>query len=260
MLGGLFGKKRRERQVDPQICMVALSGAEPPTREAVEQAFGECFPEISIERMEGEDSAPGFVVGGYAVMFMHMPVPIPRGDVDSAVERSWMWPAAKDEMARHRSHVLVATTGEGIARESAWAASRIAAAVCRACNAVGVYWGNGGHVHEPQFFVELARDVDAPVPLWVGLVISAKTEQGPFSLSSRGMSALGHMELEIIDTSLQPTDLADAAYSLVAYLVENGPVLEHGHTFGPDTETKWRVEHVKSVFRRGERVLRLQMP
>ena len=105
-----------------------------------------------------------------------------------------------------------------------------------------------------------ARAEGAPVHVGGGRVISGETEDGPYSMSSCGMVHLGFAELEVIDSTTEPADLADIGYSLVMYLVESGPVVGDGHTFGPTAETRWRVEHTKSKFRKGEWVLRLQLP
>lgn len=261
MLGRFF-KRRAPKNggTGPQICMVALAGMEHPAIEAIESAWRELFPRGSLERLEGEDAAPGFVVDGCAVMFVHVPMPIPQGDIDSAVVRSWIWPEAATEMARQRSHIILGTPG-GDPVESATAVTRLAAAVCRAADAVGVYWGSGGHVIKPEDMIDGATEEEVPpVWLWVGLVISAESETGPFCLSSCGMTDLGHMELEIIDTTMPAEELVDQTHSIIAYLLENGPVLLHGHTFGPDPDTKFRVEHAKSEFRKRERVLRLHIP
>ena len=261
MLGRLF--RRRKRGGDgpgPQICMVAMRTVEGLSQESILRAAREVFPDVPVEKAEGEHPVLSFVSGGVPVMVVPLPSPIPKPDVDEAVLRSWMWPDAREAMRAQQAHVLVTALGGESPLEAVMAATRIAAAVCRAGEAVGVYWGNGGHLHDPDTFVQDSLADVPPVHLWVGLVISGETEDGPYSMSSCGMVHLGFAELEVIDSTTEPADLADIGYSLVMYLVENGPVVGDGHTFGPTAETKWRVEHTKSKFRKGEWVLRLQLP
>ena len=261
MLGRFFRRRqRRNTGAWPQLGMVATRSNAGLSPESILQAARELFPESEIEASDGDDPDFGFECDGVTVIVVPMPFPIPRPDVDEAVVRSWMWPGARAAMGAQHEHVLVTALGGASGRETSMAATRLAAAVCQAGDAVGVYWGNAGHVLEPGAFVKDATATDAPVHLWVGLVISGKTEDGPYSMSSCGMAELGLPELEVVDTATLPAELADIGYSLVAYLVENGPVLEDGHTFGPTAEIKWRVEHTRSVFRRGERVLRLHLP
>jgi hypothetical protein len=240
------------------VAMRSLDGLSP---ESFANAARDLFPGSATSVAKVDTPVIAFESDGIGLMVVPMPFPIPLPDIDSAVARSWMWPQAKEAMKHQAAHVLVTALGGPSPREAAMAATRMAAAVCRAGDPAGVYWGNGGHVIDPSYFIDLATDDEAPpVPLWVGLVVSSQGDRGPYSLSSCGMPSLGHMELEILDSTISPTDLVDQAYSIIAYLVENGPVLEHGHTFGPDHDTKHRVEHTKSVFRKGERVLRLHVP
>jgi len=240
--------------------MVATRSNGGLTPESILRAARELFPASEIEASDGDDPDFGFECDGVTVIVVPMPFPIPKPDVDEAVVRSWMWPEARAAMGAQHEHVLVTALGGASGHETSMAATRLAAAVCRAGDAVGVYWGNAGHLLEPEAFVQDSLADVPPVHLWVGLVISGKTEDGPYSMSSCGMAELGFLELEVVDATTPPADLADVGYSLVMYLVENGSVLEDGHTFGPTAETKWRVEHTKSVFRRGERVLRLHLP
>lgn len=261
MLGRLLKRRRSSApEAGPQICMVAFGSVDAPSPASIRDAWTELFPDILLELMRGDDSAPGFVVGGRAVMCVPVPFPIPSADIEWAARRSWMWPEAEREMARQRSHMLLATTADGDPVEAAMAATRVAAAACRAGDGVGVYWGSGGQVHKPQFVIDTITDLDPAVPIWVGLVISRDDSSGLYTLSTLGLAALGHKEFEILDTRMEPDDLAGTAYDLVAYVVSNGPVLADGNTFGPTAEDKWRVEHTGSALRKGEQVIRLHVP
>lgn len=260
MLGRFFKRSSSKLEEGPQLCMVALPSEEAPDHRAIEQAWRELFPTHSLAPLRDHDVAPGLRADNIPIMVMPLPMPIPSQEIGSAAERSWMWPEAAEAMQAQRSHVVVVGATEGSAVDRAMATSRVASAICRAGDAVGIYWGSGGQVHKPALFIDIVKELEPPVPLWVGVVLSRGDLPERYTLSTWGLRAFGHKELEIIDASVTPHDLQATAYDAVAYLIENGPVLEDGHTFGPDADTKWRVEHTKSRFRRGERVIRLHVP
>lgn len=268
MLGRIFGRRPEPGpKAGPQFCMVALATPQAPSPEALAEAWGSLFPRhppLTLEK--DEEGAAGFESGGRSILFLHVPIPIPAGDIESACAGSWMWPEAATEMKRQTSHLIVtAVPGEksSVVNE-ALNATRAAAAVCRAGGAVGVYWGNGGQVHKPEVFVEFATSCDEddmlPVMLWIGLRVSGPDREGSFTLSTHGLRPFGHKELEVVDTSMPVGDLRMTAFDVVEYLLKNGPVLKHGHTFGPSADVKWKVEHTTSRFRKGEAVVRLEIP
>lgn len=261
MFGRLFGSKPAAAPAPgPQFCMVALPQATPPDAAAVGKAYRDVFPTSPLHAVKSGPEGMQFQSGGITVIATAIPVPIPSGDIEGAAARSWMWPEAGTAMHSQQGHFIVAAVEREPAVEAAMAVSRVAAAVSHAGKAVGIYWGNSGQVHRPDLFVEMVRDLEPPVPLWIGIVISAEKRGGPFTLTTCGLRSFGHKELEIIDTSLGVGDLRGLAFDLANYLIENGPVLEHGHTFGRSAEEKWRVEHTTSQFRKGEPVIRLHVP
>ena len=242
--------------------MVMLPSDRVPGAELVIGCVRECFPDVRVTLADTDGAFASYEVEGCRVMAMHMPLPIPVDEVAVAAKRSWMWDEAEAKVGGQRSHVLVTAVDSepssgsvGVAR----AVSYVAAAVCRAADGIGVYWGEGGHVLEGEMFVECVREEELPVPVWVGVIVSEDTG-GTHTLTTCGLEAFGHRELEIMRTTMSAMNLAETAWGVVAYLLDNGPVLKHGHTFGPTAEDKWRVEFGKSSFNKGQKVLRLHVP
>lgn len=274
MLSRLFKRKAADTpKPGPQLAMPAFTGDASPAPESVIRAWTQLFPDEPALTAEGGAlsdagiSAVTFVAEGRTILFGHMPMPIPAGDIDPACEYSWMWPDAAAGMKGHRSHAVVASLPAGDAVAEAHAVSRLIAAVCRADDgdgAAGVYWGNGGQVHMPDIFVDmvqaLSEDGGLPSPLWIGVGISGASETGPFSLSTRGLRAFGHQEFEILDSRRGVGGLRVRIYDIISYILRAGPVLKHGDTLGDTADERLRVEHATSRFRAGEPVIRLHMP
>lgn len=267
----IFGKTAAPNpKPGPQLGMLALKSAEGLTPERVCKAWVKLFPtlppisSISDADAAGGDEVLSFRVGSRQVMVAQMPIPIPRGDVEGAVEVSWMWPEAREKMAAQKCHALVTCVMDGDSVGEAVDVSRVICAAAGAGEPAGVYWGCGGQVHKPRMFYDFVKghieEGPLPVLMWIGVRQSAKSELGPFTVTTLGMHAFGHKELEIIDSRMGIGDLRMLVFDTIGYLLENGPILKHNQTFGRTADERHRVEHTMSKFRRGVAVVRLHVP
>ena len=55
----------------------------------------------------------------------------------------------------------------------------------------------------------------------------------------------------------EPGELREWLINIMFYLLENGPVLQHGQTIGMSAEQKIRIQHVASTFGHPAKVIRL---
>lgn len=271
MLGRLFGNKAASvpnPEPGPQLAMLALKSGKGLNPPAICAAWSRLFPKQAPLADKGATKKDGqavaeFGADGRTLMLAAMPVPIPKGDVDTACQLSWMWPQAAEEMKAQRAHAIVLTSPSGDPVGDAMAVSRLLAAAASAGDPAGIYWGNGSMMHKPAMFIDAVSSFDAdgppPVMLWVGVLMSADGPQGPFTITTRGMNPFGHKELEIIDAPRSPGELRELVYDVICYLLTSGPVLQHNHTFGRTMTEKMRVEHTTSRFRKGEPVIRLHI-
>ena len=270
MFKKLFGPRTAPNpKPGPQLCMPALAATEGPSGPAIREAWAKLFPSLPPPTQKaGHEEVKSFEYDGMMLMLAHMPMPIPQGDIDSACERSWMFPEASTEMMRQKSHMIVTalrakgSTGNAVAE--ALLVTRAAAAICEASDVAGIYWGNGAQIHKPDFFVDAIKSFDTedllPCMLWIGEMVSGEGPGGPFTLTTHGMRCFGHKELEVIDTTMPVGDLRTGIYDTINYLLASGPIFQHGQTFGPTADDKWRIEHTTSRFRKGEQVIRLHIP
>lgn len=246
----------------PQIAMPMFESIAALSPDNVLMAWAHLWPGCSpLELRGGEKGVAEYACDGSSVMVAIMEAPIPHADIAAACEVSWMWPGAAAITQKQCAHAIVAVVGDRSAVESAALATRMTAALTHAGAAVGVYWGSGGMVHMPALFVDMARSIlsddGLPVPLWIGVRVSDGAAPGSFTMTTRGFSAFGHRELEVIDSRMSVGDLRILAYDFAGYALENGPVLKDGSTFGRSEEERFRVEHTNSRFRRREPVVRL---
>ncbi len=248
----------------PQMSMVALRSDKGLNPAEVCRAWSELFPsEPALIARGQQESVFEYQVSDQSLMVAHMEIPIPPGDLDFACARSWMWPEAAAGLAGHTTHAVIVPMLSGNPVDEAMLGSRIACALIRSGDVAGVYWGNGGQVHKPDLFLAMVTELDGdgllPLPAWVGLAVSGRSPSGPFTLTTMGLAPFGHKEFEILNAKTDIGGLRGMVYDVIGYVLENGPVLRHGDTFGPDPQTRWRIEHTVSKFRRGEPVIRLHL-
>lgn len=276
MFNRLFGRKSDpsgggepadgDPKAGPQLAMPLLENLAGLSRTKVAAAWDELFPKEPPLKKGGEPQGPWeFTTASGRIMAIPIARGIPGEEIPAAAERSWMWPEAAQAVARQRAHLVVASPNASDAVAAASDVTRVCAAVLKAAGpaAVGVYWGNSSQVHEPKMFMssvtQFLNEGELPTMLWVGVVVSAPGRQGPFTVSTHGLRALGHKEFEVIDSRLGLGELRMQMFQLASYVLRSGPVLLHGQTIGPDAATKWKIEHTISRFRDGESVIRLHM-
>lgn len=203
-------------------------------------------------------------IDGASTTIGMMPIPIPSGDIDYACMNSFLWPEAAEAFCEQTCHVIVVV----LPRESESPAqqgirlSRSIAAVTETYDAVGVYWGHGCIVHQPELFRDLLKDADSdmnslPIPLWVGFLRSAG-EKGGMDVYTSGLGAFGAMECEVVGSHKNPMEIIQFLSSISAYLIDKGNVIQDGNTVGGDENQRITANHAASVIGREGRVLRIE--
>lgn len=238
----------RTAEQRPQLAMPLFSTTDPLAPAAVADQWLKLFPRQPALSVTGEQEAVvQYSIGGSTVMVAHMPMPIPNSEAVDAIRTSWMWQAPDDAVRDHRAHAIVTAFGSRDPLTDAWTVARISACLLKAASGAALYWGSSGQVHLPVVVEQFAAEEETPpVPLWMGITISAAFAQGPFSAATHGLDAFGHKEFEVIDTSIGVGELRETLLDIALYVLRHGPVLRHGHTFGPSADVKWPISHAKS--------------
>ncbi|HEY5943972.1 MAG TPA: DUF4261 domain-containing protein [Kofleriaceae bacterium] len=255
----------------PQLAMPLFSDTTPIPREQVVAAWQSMFA-------DGPDMAPGEstdgvveykIEGERSVLVAHIPMPVPIDEVLGAVRSSWMWQVPDEPVRSHRAHAIVTATDQEAPLAAAWDVARVSAALLAAGSGAALYWGNSRQTHTREAAIQFVSERETPpVPLCVGITISVAPKKGLFaaakkslfSAATHGLEALGHKELEVRDTKMGIGDLRMTLLDLASYVLENGPVLEHGQTFGPSANVRWRITHEPSKLVDGRDAIVLGIP
>jgi len=192
-----------------------------------------------------------------------MPVPVPNNEADEGVQFSLSSLRHQWKLPPHCAHLVVTFRAVAhslpVVRVSRF--TSLLAAVTKSAPSVGVYWGNAGATHDPEFFVSVAADpgIVPRIMLWSGVSI-AREGDGRLSLLSLGMKQLGLPDLLLVaGESSEPLAL-ETMINLLGYVAELGEQLPEGDTVGRSAEERLTVSYVQSPVDPGKKVWRVVMP
>jgi len=220
-------------------------------------------------------TAPAEIPAGSEVMSIDydgwlialMPIPAPIGDdIATICAHSRLWPNAAPAPVDYAAHTLVTVMGFGtdaVEREdivrTTLLSKVLASAIALSDSIQAVYFGSANHVVQPTLFRELACEM-LPAPLtiaWVALNVGPRPD-GVMTGHTRGMDMLGLMDIEIPVTRESAEDALGRLSGICAYLIENGQVIEDGHTLGGSEDEHIRVVFAPSALDDGRQVMSLQ--
>jgi hypothetical protein len=255
--------KRELGRGDPIISALLLEGASFPVDDFLKQAAKIRIAGRAVSGINrGDKGMFSFDLGDEFLALALMPAPYP--DLEGPIATSWMWPPQPpiESVKRHRSHLLITMTGgaEGPVQRRL-ILTAVTALAAKQRGVMAVYWPEATLVHFPPVFVEFAKEFNSPemppLYLWVDLR-AIRNKDGTTGLFTTGLSALGHKEIEIPSIDMEPGELREWLLNIMYYLLENGPVLEHGQTIGMTAEQQLRIRHCRSSFGHPGTVIRFE--
>lgn len=246
-----------------------------PSRISFEKAAKELLPRSALRWEPAADGAV-IAVDGARVRVAALPAPVPNAEADTAAFLSLSSVNGAWRLGSHAAHLVLTLEGQlqrpgdgllgrlsGATREATQLETlstftRVAAAVTRACDALGVYWDAGPVTHSPKFFTDLAGESELPLPLWVG--VSVTPEPGErLGLLSFGMKQLGLPDLLVTAPRKDADDTLDFFFSALATVAERGAAPAEGETIPRSLLSRPTVRFVASPVDPSARVWRLEL-
>ena len=274
ILDRLFRRKNPPPQTEscsPDLAFVLLSNSRLPGADSIIHNYRDIDPTgVGIHESAGEqedstsDRALMLKFDSEETVFVALvPAPVPNREADEGAQFSVSSLGTGWKLPEHSAHLIVAApfsdSRPAVDRLSRF--TSLLASVVKSSDAVGVYWGNAGATHDPEFFVSVARDreVAARIMLWTGLSI-AREEDGRLSLLSLGMKQLALPDLLLIASNSAEDDALETFFSFLAYIADRGVPLPEGDTFGRTAEERLPVCYIDSFINPGEKVWRVEIP
>jgi hypothetical protein len=253
------------------MAMLMLAQPGPITAAALIAEIRRAFPDYQEKLAKiGRDADSGqdatvIQMGKDVLSVIPIDQPVPLGAMDHAAARTLYWPSAKQELAHHRGHVIVAKMTGAAANKTGLDHARDVTMACAALSAIvptiGVYWGAAEMVFPAALFREAAGELAngrVPVEMWIHLGMMRGDTPGMFACATTGLAPLIGREVELLPCVLQPAQIAERLYGLARYLIDKGQILKDGETVGLSPTEKFRVSLADQGQRPGVPVIRLK--
>ena len=260
---------KEAEKVSMNLAFVLLAEPKYFKGEEVTRAF-ETFAapgqQLLVKQEPGKDSAAAvlefeFPPDGRALL-VTMPYSVPNEEAEEGAQFSVSSIGTGWTLPKHNAHIVVnlRDTSSSSALESLSRFTSLLAAVVKASGAVGIYWGNAGATHDPEFFVSIAEspDIVPRILLWTGVSIANQTDGG-VSILSLGMKQLDLPDLLLIAPKSSKDASLETFFELLGYAVELGRPIPEGETVGRSDAERLPVSYVPSPVDADAKVWRVEM-
>lgn len=253
------------------LAFVLLEEASLPEPSAVIQSFRDFEPQGGLEVVEAE--APHSPEAREVLSFSWrpgqlayvalVPVPVPKGEADEGAKFSLGSIGTNWTLRPHGAHLVVTSTAtlpssriDELSRFTSFLA-----AVARASNSLGIYWGSAGATHGTEFFTSVAteQDVLPRLMLWTGVSI-ARDGDNRLSLLSLGMRQLGLPDLLLTAPASSGSDALGTFFDFLSYLATRGEAIPDGDTLGRSSDERLEVRYVASPVDPAKKVWSVDLP
>jgi hypothetical protein len=185
---------------------------------------------------------------------------LPHSLPESA-SRAWYWPEAKERIASLRSALRVSLSAPAPHPvDEALLLTQGVARLARDLAATAVLWEPTDLLHEGETFVDQAEDAsreDLPLYSWVAFE-GTKNEDGTLGMLTRGMSALGAMEVEVEASKQSGEQVLEAVTDVALFSLTDGTIPLDGETIEV-TRGAVRVRRMPSLRGDGQIALRIRV-
>ncbi len=243
--------------------MIALASPSLPGPRKILATLSRRFPDIPSESsVKQTNTEIIFPYGGNMAIVAAVKGPIPGDELMDACAAAWWWPQATARLRRHPRHAVITLMGEhGTMKEKHVRLTHLVAAVARHAETLGIFWANGGLVHEPETFqrqVAGLTNKNLLPNLWIDMRTDTN-QDGSHTFYTNGMWAFGQLEIEVERARIDRDDLLDICYPTVRGILESGAKIRHGARIVHSPHQKIRVTHGPSLFDPRLKVMKLEL-
>lgn len=212
---------------------------------------------IVPEHFDAEKSSGILHIGKAQVILTTITEPIP-GDWTVALHQTPMGTRAKEVIDKHRAHLVVSVISDETNTLHLYRQlTPVVASVLNHSDNLGVYLPAQQLLLPKGLFIQEAKTMkDDTLPLfnWIAFIV-VDDEKGNGGYT-RGLSAFGHQELEIVHSKRTTNDIREMLFFLCHYIIQNQITLHDGETVGFSEEEKIVISESPSVFGKGN-ILRI---
>lgn len=184
------------------------------------------------------------------IAIMRSDKPFDAAEYASAVEQTWDWPEVKESLAQCRHAVLVTEfMGRGLEVEDRLEIIQaIMHVIIENGGVMAISQTNAACLINPQLY--LANHASEYV--YYGLLnvrfFNISNSPGDMLMDTLGLAVFGVPDMQCHFRQLEPGDVAKLLFNTGVYLIQNGDVIEDGHTVAAiDGASKWKCQHENAL-------------
>ena len=181
--------------------------------------------------------------------------------IEASLQQSWKFPEAGEIVAKCEGAVLVTDLmSSGLEpRERLDLFIDALLSVIDVAPPDAIYWMPAGQIVDPKALTEATTDAER---FFAGAVnvrfFNIAGTDGDMLMDTLGLTPLGLTDFQCHFRELDPDDVARVLYNLAFYVVQNGDVIQDGHTVeGTEEGSKWRCRQEDSLVEPDRQVLDL---
>ncbi|MBK1792247.1 DUF4261 domain-containing protein [Persicirhabdus sediminis] len=249
------------------LAFILLDQTEMPSAESIVSNFKDFAitgEKLSYDKEGSSDDILVVQLEGIGPVFIALKkAAIPHGEAENAFQYSLSSFREGAEIKAHKAHLIVTLMGVqdgNNERDVMSAFTSLLASVNKSSHSVGVYWGNAGATHTPDFFNLLAAEKDqlSRIMLWTG-ISRAPEENNRISYLTLGMNQLALPDLYLICKVDDASEGMGRLFDLLDYVITRGEAIPDGDTVGEDDEQRIPVNYVKSPADKKTIVCRIEL-
>lgn len=252
-LSNLFKKKEEAPQENALLLsMPMFNGEDSYSLEEIVLDLKE-FWNVEVSDVEGDDDTATFRINGELVAIAKMPAPVPYEEIESTANYTYLWNNVLEEAGNHASHAIVSVlSSETDVVERHIIFTQLNASILRTSNAIGIYQGMQTLLLPKALYLDFADllfQEMLPVQLWV--YIGLVSDENSNSTYTYGLNQFHKTELEIIESTMERSDLYDFIIAIVSYIIGYDVTLRDGETIGFTEDQKIGITESKAKFLEG---------
>lgn len=240
------------------MAMAMFSGPWVPRESVVMEAV----ERMGLERFrvfDFEDDGFTFEREGRLVVAQMMPTKV-QGLVSDLVDGRVDWTDGMKPLDGHQAHMIFASTSMSDTSEAMNVAIDLTYAIGATAMApefVAGLWSDSLLIQNSETWLDECAEASLeylPLILWIRPYLF-KEDDGTLSAATAGMRGLGHFELEIRNSELEPIEILNELFVFARYCLGSGNTVRHGETIGMSAEHKLRVRISKPRMADGKWVM-----
>ena len=180
------------------------------------------------------------------IAILRADTPFDPSEYDDAIQQTWDWPEKQEAIAQSKHCILVTEVmGRGLEVEDRLEILQaVMHVIIENGGVTAISQSNARCLLNPQTYIQHHADGYVYYGVINVRFFNISNHEGDMLMDSVGGSVFGVPDVQCHFRGLDPSDISRFVFNSAVYLIQNGDVIEDGHTLaGIEQGSKWRCQH-----------------